>query len=78
MRKKLQNVTKLVILLIIFTISGKAQNKAEKIDELMNNYSENLDFSGAVLVAEKGNVIYKNAIGCPKFGEYQVSNCFNV
>lgn len=63
MRIKIKEVTVLTILLAIVTIAGRAQGEAEKINELMNSYSENLDFNGAVLIAEKGNVIYKNAFG---------------
>jgi len=40
-----------------------AQNKADKIDQLMQQYEKIGQFSGAVLVADNGNIIYKKAFG---------------
>src|SRR5712692_1073453 len=40
-----------------------AQDKAEKIDELMKVYNSYRQFNGAVLVAENGKVIFKKGYG---------------
>lgn len=45
------------------TISISGQNIVDRIDSLMNSYSRNGVFSGAVLAAKKGNIIYKKAFG---------------
>ena len=45
-------------LIILFNVSY-GQSKTDKIDELMSAFAEYGEFNGAVLVAEKGNVIYK-------------------
>lgn len=37
--------------------------KSLKIDELLGKYEENLGFSGSVLVAQNGNIIFKKGIG---------------
>lgn len=43
--------------------SAKAQNKKDKIDQLMKAYHGFNMFDGSVLVAENGKVIYKSAFG---------------
>lgn len=43
--------------------SQRDQNKSTKIDRLLETYEERLGFSGSVLVAENGKVIYKKGIG---------------
>lgn len=40
-----------------------AISKSEQIDELMSHYSNYGKFNGAVLVAEKGDVVFKNGYG---------------
>ena len=42
---------------------SSAQTKIEKINELVSKYVEYGKFSGSALVAEKGEVIYKNGFG---------------
>ncbi|MBC8180237.1 serine hydrolase [candidate division KSB1 bacterium] len=51
-----------LFLLFSYCISF-AQNKADKINQLMHQYEKIGQFSGVVLVAEKGNIIYKKAFG---------------
>jgi CubicO group peptidase (beta-lactamase class C family) len=46
----------------IFSFSF-SQNAEGMIDNLMNAYSRNGVFSGAVLVADKGRVVYEKAFG---------------
>jgi len=77
MRKRICKVNGLIILLSIITLSAFAQDRTEKINELMNSYAENLDFNGAVLVAEKGNIVYENAFGYAN-REFEVPNSIDT
>ena len=60
---------KIKIALIIFLANFSsfscihAQNKADKIDDLLSTYYEYDQFNGSVLVAEKGKVILKKGFG---------------
>ncbi|EAY32034.1 beta-lactamase [Microscilla marina ATCC 23134] len=57
--------TCVVILSLLFTHLAQAQqnSKAEVIDSVMNLLYANNQFNGAVLVKDKGKVIYKKALG---------------
>jgi CubicO group peptidase (beta-lactamase class C family) len=50
-----------------------AQDKASKIDEVMNKLVENHQFNGSVLVAENGKVILKNGYGFANM-DWEISN----
>jgi CubicO group peptidase (beta-lactamase class C family) len=52
----------LILLVFIFN-SSQAQTKIEKLDKLINTYYEYGKFNGSVLVAEKGEIIYKKGFG---------------
>jgi len=52
---------------------GIAGTKAQKIDELMNKYFEYRQFNGSVLVAEKGEVIFKKGYGFANM-EWEIKN----
>ncbi len=60
------NILILTNILCLFSLSP-AQTKIEKIDELIQSYIKNGSFNGALLVAEKGMVIYKKAFGYAHF-----------
>ncbi len=49
------------------------QTKIEQLDELLNLYTEYGQFNGSVLVAEKGEVIYKNGFGLANM-EWNIPN----
>ena len=51
------------LLIIIFSFNISAQDKPAKIDSLLNKYYAQGELNGAVLVSQKGKVIYKNAFG---------------
>ena len=55
-----------IILLLLFMQPGIAQDKKIKLDEIMKKYHDYNMFDGAVLVAEEGRLIYKNAFGLAK------------
>lgn len=56
-------VLSLVFTLVAFRIDSHAQDKVSKIDELVETYYDSRQFTGAVLVAEGGKVIYKKGFG---------------
>ncbi|MGE5861038.1 MAG: serine hydrolase domain-containing protein, partial [Ignavibacteria bacterium] len=56
-------IKKIICLLLIVCASLLAQSKSDKIDQLIKIYVENRQFSGAVLVAEHGKVIYSKGFG---------------
>ncbi|WP_111880021.1 serine hydrolase [Aequorivita sp. CIP111184] len=50
-----------------------AQTKTAQLDDLLNKYTEYGQFSGSVLVAEKGKVIYKKGFGMANL-EWDIPN----
>lgn len=58
---KLLCVSLFLLFPIAYAVTG--QTKTEKLDELLNLYTEYGQFNGSVLVAEKGEVIYKKGFG---------------
>lgn len=70
------SVTALILAVLgLFAIpdSAFAQDKAGKIDELINVYYDYGQFNGSVLVAENGKVIYKKGIGLANM-EWNIPN----
>ena len=59
--------------ILVIPISGSAQGKAAKIEELMTRYHDYDMFNGTVLVAENGKVIYKKGFGLANM-EWDISN----
>lgn len=56
---------RLVVLSVLLTLSValNSQSKTQVIAQIMQTYHDHKMFDGAVLVAEQGKVIYKNAFG---------------
>lgn len=52
-----------LLLLIAVLSSAYSQSKADKLDELIDEYAEYGLFNGSVLVAENGKVLYKKGFG---------------
>ena len=48
------------------TIKVRRSDKSKKVDQFMSAISKSGQFMGAVLVAEKGRVIYKKGFGFAK------------
>ena len=67
MRKSKRTIIKTVFLGVFIVTSilnvSYGQAKVDKLDKLVRAYAEYGKFNGSVLVAEKGNVIYKNGFG---------------
>lgn len=61
------------IFLLFDSSCSIAQNKSDKIDQLMQKYSNSGIFNGSVLVADEGKVIYKNGFGFANI-EWNISN----
>lgn len=65
------SLSALVFLLV--SIMGFAQTKSAKIDALVQQYVANRQFNGSVLVAEKGQVIFKKGYGMANM-EWNIPN----
>jgi CubicO group peptidase (beta-lactamase class C family) len=52
-----------IITALLTCSPGNGQEISEKIDQLINSYYQNGIFNGAVLVSQKGKVVYKKAFG---------------
>jgi CubicO group peptidase (beta-lactamase class C family) len=65
LKKKYMHLRRIMLLLISFVAmhAGFAQDKKIKLAEMMKAYHNYNMFDGAVLVAEKGKIIYKDAFG---------------
>jgi hypothetical protein len=51
----------LSVLILFLFINSNAQDRAQKIDELVSKYAEIGVFNGSVLVGENGNIFLKKA-----------------
>jgi CubicO group peptidase (beta-lactamase class C family) len=63
----------LIILQLAILPAAFGQKKTEKLDELINKYTEYGQFNGSVLIAEKGKVIYKKGFGLANM-EWDIPN----
>ena len=63
----------IILCLSFFTLPIYANDKAQKIDELLSKYHEYGHLNGSVLVAEHGKVIYKKGFGFANF-EWEIPN----
>lgn len=70
--KTRQLLTLLIITLVTASVA-LAQDKAQKIDELLKAYHEYGQLNGSVLVAENGKVIYKKGFGMANM-EWEIPN----
>ncbi len=69
MKKTIQ----LLSLCLLFSLNIFAQEKTQKIDELLSKYAEFGQFNGTALVAENGKVIFKKGYGLANF-EWEIPN----
>ena len=65
----------LLYLSCCLTVIG--QSKKNKLSEIMRTYHDYNMFDGAVLVAEKGQVVYKAALG-PANREWNIPNSIDT
>jgi CubicO group peptidase (beta-lactamase class C family) len=69
-----KRITLCLLLLIFVSVSVTfGQNKSDKIEQLMRQYSEYNQFNGTVLVAEQGKIIYKKGFGMANM-EWSIPN----
>lgn len=59
--------------LLVSAAPVKAQNKPQKIDELLKSYYDAGQFNGSALVVEQGKIIYKKSFGYANF-EWKIPN----
>jgi CubicO group peptidase (beta-lactamase class C family) len=57
----------LILLVLIFFTSLNAQDKIKKAEELLDKYYETGQLNGAVLIAEKDNILLKKSYGLSEF-----------
>jgi len=62
-----------LLLVALPSLNGFAQDKSALLDELFTKYHRFENFEGAVLVAENGKVLYKNAFGLAN-REWEIPN----
>ncbi len=68
--------TLLLISAVLFYVFASAQTAMQKMEELVTAYGKDGKFNGAVLVAQKGNVIYQKGTGF-KNAEQKITNDAN-
>jgi len=79
----LSKSTRAIILIALFACypafaqGNGAQEKSRKIDELMSLYASRGQFNGTVLVAERGQVIFKKGYGMANI-EWDIPNTPDV
>jgi len=77
MKSKTQKISLFLIVFTFFGIAMRtdsfAQSKAQKIDNLLTEYTKYRRFNGTVLVAEKGKVILKKGYGLANM-EWNIPN----
>ncbi len=69
--KNVKNLINLLAFIMLVFLCSSCQQKIEIkttcLHELMDNYNTFRNFSGAILVAEKGQIIFKKAHGYSNF-----------
>ncbi len=71
--KSNSNYLILILFLVLISSIGFAQEKADKIEELLSTYEEYKKFNGSVLVSDQGKVIYKKGFGMANM-EWNIHN----
>jgi CubicO group peptidase (beta-lactamase class C family) len=67
-------MNRILIVLLLLSFGAKAQkNYAKQIDEYLEGHEKIYEFNGVVLVAKKGEIIYKDAFGLAN-REWNISN----
>ena len=70
---KFRRLFHLFVITLLAASVAVAQDKVQKIDELLKTYQDYNQFNGTVLVAEKGKVIYKKGFGMANM-EWEIPN----
>lgn len=70
---KTRKLLTLLVITLIAASAALAQDKAQKIDELLKTYYDYGQFNGSVLVADGGKVIYKKGFGMANM-EWEIPN----
>ncbi|HSK72602.1 MAG TPA: serine hydrolase domain-containing protein, partial [Pyrinomonadaceae bacterium] len=68
-----KKIAALLVITLITVSLAFAQDKAQKIDEMLRTYYDYGQFNGSVLVADGGKVIYKKGFGMANF-EWEIPN----
>ena len=77
MKINLQILFVTTVILLVSSSIDLAQSKVRKIDSVLRKYNEYGQFNGMALVAERGEIIYKEAFGFANF-EWQIPNSLDT
>ena len=77
MKINLQILFVTTVILLVSSSIDLAQSKVRKIDSVLRKYNEYGQFNGMALVAECGEIIYKEAFGFANF-EWQIPNSLDT
>jgi CubicO group peptidase (beta-lactamase class C family) len=72
-RNYVKTLALVLLAVLAFQVSVRAQDKATKIDQLVSLYNKYGQFNGSVLVADNGKVIYKKGFGLANM-EWNIQN----
>ncbi len=72
-RNYVKTLALVLLAVLAFQVSVRAQDKATKIDQLVSLYNKYGQFNGSVLVADNGKVIYKKGFGLANM-EWNIPN----
>jgi len=59
----MRNITSVFLIFISLQAVGQSAGQKEKFTAMVNHFAKTKNFSGAVLVADKGKIIYQQNIG---------------
>src|SRR5436305_2878261 len=71
--KHLKTLVFVLLAVLAFQVSVRAQDNATRIDQLVSLYDKYGQFNGSVLVADNGKVIYKKGFGLANM-EWNIPN----
>src|SRR6266705_4095378 len=72
-RKHLKTLALVLLAVLAFQVSVRAQDKVTKIDQLVSLYNKYGQFNGSALVADNGKIIYKKGFGLANM-EWNIPN----
>ena len=74
----MQKKYSILIVICLLTATALAQTPKDKLDKLMEYYTQNDDFNGTVLVAKKGAIILEKGYGYRNVESKSPNTAFSV
>ncbi len=72
----MKSLRSFVVLIVMYTVVF-AEDKTDKIDNLLQMYVDYEQFNGSILVAEEGKIIYKKSFGYADM-EWKITNTLDT